>query len=167
MNLKHQKTSELILLVEICNSDLNMQCQLTFSCYTTSTKLVFCAHVLMDITGKTYVVTGGASGLGEGTARELLAKGANVVLFDRDTKKGQKLTEEFNTGRDRERAVFCLVDVTKTGNCNSVSLYIKEDIQAGIQRGVAKFGDIHGVINCAGIGIAQKVREWFSLVPDL
>jgi NAD(P)-dependent dehydrogenase (short-subunit alcohol dehydrogenase family) len=67
----------------------------------------------MDLFGRTYVVTGGASGLGEATARALLTKGANVVLFDRDSKKGQKLVEEFNSGG--ERAVFCLVDVTKDG----------------------------------------------------
>ena len=45
----------------------------------------------MQISGTAAVVTGGASGLGEATARALAAKGAKVAIFDRDTDKGEKV----------------------------------------------------------------------------
>ena len=51
------------------------------------------------------VVTGGASGLGEATARALAAKGVKVAIFDRDAEKGEKVAGEIG-------GVFCQVDVT-------------------------------------------------------
>ena len=51
------------------------------------------------------VVTGGASGLGEATARALAAKGAKVAIFDRDADKGEKVAAEIG-------GVFCDVVVS-------------------------------------------------------
>ena len=48
----------------------------------------------MDIAGKVFIVTGGASGLGEGTARMLAANGAKVVIADLQADKGEALAEE-------------------------------------------------------------------------
>jgi len=59
----------------------------------------------MQISGTAAVVTGGASGLGEATARALAAKGARVAIFDRDADKGEKVAAEIG-------GVFCEVDVT-------------------------------------------------------
>ena len=59
----------------------------------------------MKINGTAAVVTGGASGLGEATARALAAKGAKVAIFDRDADKGEKVAAEIG-------GIFCEVDVT-------------------------------------------------------
>jgi NAD(P)-dependent dehydrogenase (short-subunit alcohol dehydrogenase family) len=48
----------------------------------------------MDIAGKVFIVTGGASGLGEGTARMLAAHGAKVVIADLQVDKGEALAKE-------------------------------------------------------------------------
>ena len=53
----------------------------------------------------TAVITGGASGLGEATARELAAAGVRVAIFDRDKAKGEKVAAEID-------GVYCEVDVT-------------------------------------------------------
>ena len=47
----------------------------------------------MEIKGKVFIVTGGASGLGEGTARMLAAKGGKVVIADMQAEKGEKRAE--------------------------------------------------------------------------
>ena len=48
----------------------------------------------MDIANKVFIVTGGASGLGEGTARMLAREGATVVIADMQAEKGQALAQE-------------------------------------------------------------------------
>ena len=48
----------------------------------------------MDIAGKVFIVTGGASGLGEGTARMLAGKGAKVVIADMQAEKGESVARE-------------------------------------------------------------------------
>ena len=58
----------------------------------------------MKIDGIAAVVTGGASGLGEATARALAEKGAKVAVFDRDADKGEKVAAEIG-------GIFCEVDV--------------------------------------------------------
>jgi len=88
--------------------------------------------------GKTYFVTGAASGLGEATARRLYAEGANVALADRDAEKGPAICAELG-----ERAFFVKMDCTS-----------EDSVKAGIDATVAKFGGLHGAINCAGVGSA-------------
>lgn len=51
---------------------------------------------MVKILGSTFVVTGGASGMGESVVRSLLKQGANVAIFDRNEKRGNQLNEEFN-----------------------------------------------------------------------
>ena len=58
----------------------------------------------MDIKGKVFIVTGGASGLGEGTARMLAENGATVVIADMQTEKGEAVAKEIG-------GVFCKVDI--------------------------------------------------------
>ena len=60
----------------------------------------------MDLQASTALVTGGASGLGAATVRHLHAKGANVVIFDRDATKGEALAADLG-----DRVVFVAGDV--------------------------------------------------------
>ena len=84
------------------------------------------------------IVTGGASGLGEATARMLSSVGANVAIFDLDENKGLAVSEKINSD-------FYKVDVTDTNSVNqAVSSFLKQN--EGIQI----------VVNCAGIGPAEK-----------
>ena len=84
------------------------------------------------------IVTGGASGLGEATARMLSSVGANVAIFDLDENKGLAVSEKINSD-------FYKVDVTDTNLVNqAVSSFLKQN--EGIQI----------VVNCAGIGPAAK-----------
>ena len=84
------------------------------------------------------IVTGGASGLGEATARMLSFMGANVAIFDLDENKGLAVSEKINSD-------FYKVDVTDTNSVNqAVSSFLKQN--EGIQI----------VVNCAGIGPAAK-----------
>jgi NAD(P)-dependent dehydrogenase (short-subunit alcohol dehydrogenase family) len=48
----------------------------------------------MDIAGKVFIVTGGASGLGEGTARALTARGGKVVIADMQADKGEAIAQD-------------------------------------------------------------------------
>lgn len=48
----------------------------------------------MNVKGKTAIITGGASGLGEATVRALVREGANVAIFDITEEKGLRLAEE-------------------------------------------------------------------------
>ena len=84
------------------------------------------------------IVTGGASGLGEATARMLSSMGANVAIFDLDENKGLAVSKKINSD-------FYKVDVTDTNSVNqAVSSFLKQN--EGIQI----------VVNCAGIGPAAK-----------
>lgn len=61
----------------------------------------------MDRSGKTFVVSGGASGLGAATCRRFAAEGANVAILDRDEEQGKALAEEL--GKNTE---FYFIDAT-------------------------------------------------------
>src|SRR5687767_913374 len=89
----------------------------------------------MDVSGHTFVVTGGASGLGAGCARWLTGLGANVVVADQNAPAGDTLAAELG-----ERAVFQATDVTSA-----------ESAQAAVDAALQKFGALHGLVNCAGI----------------
>ena len=91
----------------------------------------------MDIQGNVFIVTGGASGLGEGTARMLAAHGAKVVVADMQADKGQAVAAEIN-GR------FVRCDVSS-----------EADGQAVVQQATA-LGKLMGLVNCAGIAPAEK-----------
>ena len=91
----------------------------------------------MDIAGKVFIVTGGASGLGEGTARMLAANGATVVIADMQTEKGEAIAKEIG-------GAFVRCDVSQ-----------EADGQAVIAKAVS-LGKLMGLINCAGIAPAEK-----------
>jgi NAD(P)-dependent dehydrogenase (short-subunit alcohol dehydrogenase family) len=91
----------------------------------------------MDIAGKVFIVTGGASGLGEGTARLLAAEGGKVVVADVQADKGQALAKELG-------GAFVKCDVTQ-----------EADGQAAVAKAVA-MGKLMGLVNCAGIAIGTK-----------
>ena len=92
----------------------------------------------MDIQGVAAVVTGGASGLGEATARELAARGAKVAVFDRDADKGNRVAGEIG-------GIFCDADVTS-----------EEKIAAAFFRARAAHGQERVLVNCAGVANAAK-----------
>jgi NAD(P)-dependent dehydrogenase (short-subunit alcohol dehydrogenase family) len=87
------------------------------------------------------VVTGGASGLGEATARALAARGVKVALFDLNEAKGEAVAKDIG-------GVFCKVDVTS-----------EEDVDAGFARARAAIGQERVLVNCAGTGNAAKTAS--------
>ena len=91
----------------------------------------------MDIAGKVFIVTGGASGLGEGTARMLAANGATVVIADLQEDKGQALATELG-------GAFVRCDVSQ------------EDDARAVVDTATRLGKLMGLVNCAGIAPAAK-----------
>ena len=91
----------------------------------------------MDIAGKVFIVTGGASGLGEGTARMLAAEGAKVVVADMQVEKGEAIAKEIG-------GAFVKCDVSQ-----------ETDGQAVVTKAIS-MGKLMGLINCAGIAPAEK-----------
>jgi len=94
----------------------------------------------MEIHDKTFLVSGGGSGLGAATAQLLGASGANVVIADLNEEKGMALAEEIGA-----HALFVKTDVTDEAS-----------VKKAIGSAIAKFAALHGAINCAGIGAAEK-----------
>lgn len=92
----------------------------------------------MEIQGKVFIVTGGASGLGEGTARMLAAAGGKVVIADMQAEKGQAVAQAIG-------GVFVRCDVTS-----------EADGQAVIAQATA-LGKLMGLVNCAGVAPAEKI----------
>lgn len=95
----------------------------------------------MELKDKVFIVSGGASGLGEATVRALHAGGARVLIADVGEAKGLALAAELG-----EQAVFCKTDITR-----------EDEAQAAVALAEQRFGGLHGLINCAGIGPAWKV----------
>jgi NAD(P)-dependent dehydrogenase (short-subunit alcohol dehydrogenase family) len=91
----------------------------------------------MDIAGKVFIVTGGASGLGEGTARMLATHGAKVVVADLQAEAGQKVAAAIG-------GVFVKCDVSQ-----------EADGQAVVAAATGA-GKLMGLVNCAGIAPAAK-----------
>ena len=91
----------------------------------------------MDIQGKVFIVTGGASGLGEGTARMLAAHGGKVVIADMQAEKGEAIAKELG-------GAFVKCDVSN-----------EADGQAVVAKAVS-LGKLVGLVNCAGIAPAEK-----------
>ncbi len=94
----------------------------------------------MQIRGATFIVTGGASGLGEGTARMLSDAGGNVVIADLQADKGEPLARQLG-----QKARFVRCDVTS-----------EPDAQSAVELALKEFGALQGLVNCAGIAIAER-----------
>jgi 3-hydroxyacyl-CoA dehydrogenase / 3-hydroxy-2-methylbutyryl-CoA dehydrogenase len=95
----------------------------------------------MRIEGSAALVIGGASGLGEATARALHARGASLVIADRNGPKGEALAAELG-----ERAAFRLADVTEPAA-----------VEAAVAAAAALPGGLRISVCCAGIGHAERV----------
>lgn len=95
----------------------------------------------MKIANSTFLVTGGSSGLGAACVNRLATAGANVLIADLNSEAGEALANE-------------LGDNVAFAKTNVVS---KADVQTAVSQAVSTFGGLQGVINCAGIAIAEKV----------
>src|SRR5881628_764049 len=94
----------------------------------------------MQLKSSTFIVTGGASGLGEGTAKMLAEAGANVVLADLQADKGEALARQLGA-----KARFVKCDVTS-----------EAEGQAAVDAALKNFAALQGLVNCAGIAIAER-----------
>lgn len=95
----------------------------------------------MQCSKKTFVISGGASGLGLATAELLIQAGSKVVIFDIDDEKGELAQAKLG-----DNCLFFQVDI-----CSS------EGVTNAVEKALQSFGSISGLINCAGIGPAKRV----------
>ncbi|MBI5921618.1 MAG: 3-hydroxyacyl-CoA dehydrogenase [Betaproteobacteria bacterium] len=99
----------------------------------------------MQIKDSVFIVTGGASGLGAGTVRVLAANGGKVVIADLNKAAGEALVQGLNNEFGKV-AQFAETDVaSETSAKSAVALALES------------FGGLHGLVNCAGIAIGEKV----------
>lgn len=94
----------------------------------------------MEINGSSAVITGGASGLGEATARTLAAAGVRVTIFDRNEERAREVAGEIGAG-----ANYVAGDVTDPGDC-----------QTAVDQ-AAEGGNLRIAVNCAGTGWVGRV----------
>jgi NAD(P)-dependent dehydrogenase (short-subunit alcohol dehydrogenase family) len=97
----------------------------------------------MKIDGSTFLVTGGASGLGRATVERLLAHGGRVGILDLERSAGAQIAGELGP-----HALFTPCDVTSADN-----------VGAAMDAAAARFGPIRGLVNCAGVAIAEKTTS--------
>jgi len=106
----------------------------------------------MEIRGCTAIVTGGASGLGEASVRQLLKDGSKVAILDVDEERGNSLAGELGSS-----TIFCKTDVTN-----------EKSVQASIDKAVNAFGALHIALNCAGIlGPAKIISKKGSISVEM
>merc|ERR1719422_1166914 len=96
---------------------------------------------MVKLQGNSFIVTGGASGLGAAVVRKIVAGGGSATIFDLNAKNGAKVEADLFPN-----VLFVKVDVTSD-----------ESVQAGIDKHIEKFGPLRGVVNCAGVGLPAKV----------
>ena len=95
----------------------------------------------MQINNNTFFVSGGASGLGEATVRMIVKNGGNAVISDLNAAAGKALEEEVGAS-----VLFVKTDITR-----------EEEVTHALDLGIARFGGIHGLVNCAGLGPARRI----------
>jgi NAD(P)-dependent dehydrogenase (short-subunit alcohol dehydrogenase family) len=95
----------------------------------------------MQLQDSVFLVTGGGSGLGAACVREFAGAGARVIIADVNAEAGERLAGEIGTV-----ARFVRTDVTDEAS-----------VQGAVDAALREFGGLHGAINCAGIGIAERV----------
>ena len=97
----------------------------------------------MQIEQHSFLVTGGASGLGEAVVRAIVAKGGKAVIADLNESAGKALVAELGGN-----ARFVRCDITSG-----------DDVQAAVDMAEKEFDGLQGSINCAGIAIVQKLLD--------
>ena len=95
----------------------------------------------MNIQNKTFLITGGGSGLGAATAQAIVNAGGNVVLADVNATQGVAFAKQLGA-----KARFVKTDVTS-----------ESDVKAAIEVAKSSFGGLSGAVNCAGVGAPAKV----------
>ena len=100
----------------------------------------------MKIEGQAALVTGGASGLGEATARELARLGAKVAVLDVNAALAEKVAREIGEEFGDGCAVACPCDITNTDSVN-----------AALDKAAAAHGRARILMNVAGIGSAKRI----------
>ncbi len=105
----------------------------------------------MQVKQNSFLVTGGASGLGESVARAIVDQGGNVVIADLNESAGQALVTELG---DSARFVRC--DITNG-----------DEVQLAVEMAESAFGGLQGSINCAGIVVVQKLLDRDNNPADL
>jgi len=95
----------------------------------------------MKLSDSVFIVTGGSSGLGAATVRRFHSSGARVLICDLEDIKGRALANELG-----ERGLFLRTDVTS-----------EADAIRAVQTAREQFGEVRGLVNCAGIGPAERV----------
>ncbi len=95
----------------------------------------------MEINGSTFLVSGGASGLGAAAAQMIIRCGGRAVLADVNEAAGEK-----EAARLGSAARFVQMDVTE-----------ETSVQGAVSRAVTEFGGLQGLICCAGIAPGEKV----------
>jgi len=94
----------------------------------------------MQIKNSVFLVTGGASGLGEATVRMALEQGGKAVIADLQSDAGEKLAKALGSS-----ARFVKTDVAA-----------EADARAAVELALKEFGGLHVLVNCAGIAVAEK-----------
>jgi NAD(P)-dependent dehydrogenase (short-subunit alcohol dehydrogenase family) len=97
----------------------------------------------MALDGKTFIITGGGSGLGAATARLFAEAGANVIIADMNADGAAEVTAEIG---DKARAITCNVT-------------LEDDVLTAIDLAITEFGGLNGAVNCAGVGGANRTTS--------
>jgi len=105
----------------------------------------------MQVKENSFLVTGGASGLGESVARAIVGQGGNVVIADLNESAGQALVAELGGN-----ARFVRCDITSG-----------DEVQSAVEMAEEAFGGLQGSINCAGIVVVQKLLDRDNNPADL
>jgi NAD(P)-dependent dehydrogenase (short-subunit alcohol dehydrogenase family) len=95
----------------------------------------------MQVTGHSFLISGGSSGLGAACVRTLAGAGGNVLIADLNRTAGESLAAELG-----ERVRFAVTDVTD-----------ENSVRSALQTAVQTFGALHGAVLCAGIGLAERI----------
>lgn len=105
----------------------------------------------MNTSGKVALVTGGASGLGLAAVRTLVDAGASLVIVDLTTSDGETVAKELG-----DHVSFAPGDVTS-----------EDDVRGAVASAVDRFGGLHIVVNCAGVGFPGRVLTRDGEATDL
>lgn len=103
----------------------------------------------MEIQGLSAIVTGGASGLGEATARRLAKAGAKVAIFDMNAERGTKVAADIG------------------GHFENVNVSSAESVSDALAASATRHGDARIIVNCAGIAIGEKTVGRDNVPHDL